>query len=156
MSVFKWRKQGLSVLLAAAMTMGFDFAQAEATTETETHEAHHGNDWPGVYYGFLPCADCVGIKTTLALNKNNSYILITQYAGKSDREFVEKGKFTSGDKADILILTSRDGSNSRQYFAAKDMLIQLDDTGNRISGKLADRYILHRTDVTEKAQSHAH
>ena len=112
-------------------------------------------DWPGVYHGFLPCDDCKGVKATLALNKNNSYILITQYVGKSEREFVEKGKFTWDNNSNTIVLTPRDSSTTRQYFVGENMLTQLDNNGNRISGKLADRYILRRTDIKESAPSHS-
>lgn len=121
------------------------FAEAAETI----HHTQNSLDWPGIYRGFLPCDDCKGIKTSLALNKNGSYILMTQYIGKSEREFVEKGKFAAGDESNTLVLTPRNSPASRQYFVGDNMLIQLDDKGNRISGKLADRYILRRTDVVK-------
>lgn len=151
------RKQWLTLVFTVAVSMGFNAAQAETTADKDPHAAHHNsNDWPGVYYGFTPCSDCVGVKTTLALNKNNSYILITQYAGKSDREFVEKGKFTWSENNDRVILTPRKGTTSQQYLIGENALIQLDGAGNRITGKLAERYILQRTDVTEQSKSHGH
>jgi len=127
----------------------------DANGKGEQHE-HGAQDWPGIYFGSLPCADCVAIKTSLALNKNNSYVLITQYLGKSEREFVEKGKYTAGDKANTLVLTPRNSTNSQQYLVEDNVLIQLDSHGNRVTGKQADRYILRRTDVTQAAPAHAH
>lgn len=150
-------KQILAFFLFIAIFSGSNAIFAE-TAETKDADAHHGQnslDWPGVYRGFLPCDDCKGVKATLALNKNNSYILITKYVGKSEREFVEKGKFTSDNKNNTVILTPRDSSTTRQYFVGENMLIQLDNNGNRISGKLADRYILRRTEITESAPSHS-
>lgn len=132
------------------------FAETAEAKDKDAHHEHNSLDWPGIYFGSLPCADCVGIKTTLALNKNNSYLLITQYLGKSEREFVEKGKFTWGDKENTIILTPRNGATAQQYFVGENMLIQLDSNGNRIAGKLANRYILHRTDITESAPKHGH
>ena len=128
------------------------FAESAPAAESSDHDAHHAKktkDWPGIYMGFLPCADCVGVKTTLALNKNNSYILITVNTGKSDREFVEKGKFAAGDKADILILTPKNSDKTRQYQVGKDTLTQLDEHGNRMTGKQAERFVLHRKDPSE-------
>jgi len=133
-------------------------AAAEAI-DTNTHEAHHAQavqDWPGIYNGFLPCDDCIGIKTSLALNKNGSYVLITQNVGKSPRDFVEKGKFAPSDKEDVMILTSRDGSKTHRYEVGEDMLTVLDDQGKRYTGKLAERYILRRTDVTGSAEPSSH
>jgi uncharacterized lipoprotein NlpE involved in copper resistance len=148
-------KHILAFFLFIAIFSNHSLAFAETAETANTHHAQNSVDWPGVYYGFLPCDDCKGIKSTLALNKNNSYILITQYVGKSEREIVEKGKFTSGDKNDTLVLTSRDGSTTRQYFVGENMLIQLDNNGNRISGKLAERYILRRSDMKESTAPHS-
>lgn len=131
------------------------FAESTEAKDEDTHHAHDSLDWPGIYNGFLPCADCAGVKTTLALNKNNSYVLITQYVGKSPRDFVEKGKFAWSEKNNTIILTPRKSTTTHQYFVGEDMLIQLDSNGNRITGKLADHYILHRNDVTSEPQSHA-
>jgi uncharacterized lipoprotein NlpE involved in copper resistance len=131
------------------------FAETSETSNKDAHHAQNSLDWPGIYLGFVPCDDCKGIKTTLALNNNNSYLLITQYVGKSEREFVEKGKFTSDDKDNTVVLTSKDNSVTRNYLVAENQLIQLDNMGNRISGNLADRYILRRKDIKESTQPHS-
>lgn len=148
-------KHILAFFLFGAIFSNHSLVFAETAETANIHHAQNSVDWPGVYYGFLPCDDCKGIKSTLALNKNNSYLLITQNVGQSKRDVVEKGKFTSGDKNDTLVLTSRDGSTIRQYFVGENMLIQLDNNGNRISGKLADRYILRRSDMKESAAPHS-
>lgn len=150
-------KQILAFSLFIAIFSGSNsvFAETADTKDGDAHHVQNSLDWPGIYRGFLPCDDCKGVKTTLALNKNNSYILLTQYVGKSEREFVEKGKFTSDNKNNTVMLTPRDSSTTRHYFVGENMLTQLDDNGNRISGKLADRYILRRSDVTESPQSHS-
>jgi copper homeostasis protein (lipoprotein) len=131
-------------------------AQSEAQKGADAHHAEHKMEWPGVYNGLIPCADCVGIKTSLALNKNNTYFLMTQNLGKSLREFTEKGKFTWSEDGATIILTSRDGSTTRQYFVGENMLTQLDSAGNRHTGKDADKYTLHRNDLTAKEPKHLH
>lgn len=146
-------RQVLALIFCSAIFSGYNPVFAE-TAETK-HHAQHSGEWPGVYNGFTPCADCNGVKTSLALNTNNTYILITQYIGKSLREFTEKGKFATNENNKI-VLTSRDGSTTRQYLVGENMLIQLDSNGNRIAGKNADGYILRRNDVTAKAPKHLH
>jgi uncharacterized lipoprotein NlpE involved in copper resistance len=151
-------KQSMTFFILIATFSSCSTVFAETTpdkTDTNTHHASNTLDWPGIYNGFMPCDDCKGVKTTLALNKNSSYILITQYVGKSEREFVEKGKFTWGNKIDTIVLTPRNSSTTQEYFVGENILIQLDNNGNRISGKLADRYILRRTDVTKSPPSHS-
>ena len=151
-------KQMPMALLYIAIFAGYSsvFAETTESKDTAAHHAHARLDWPGVYNGFLPCADCIGVKTSLALNANNTYILITQNVGKSPREFVEKGKFTWGDNNDKIILTPRDSSTPRQYLVGDDKLIELDGNGKRISGKQADSYILRRTDVAAQPPKHQH
>lgn len=151
-------KQRLAFIFFIAMFLGYSpvFAETAETIDQSAHHAQNSLDWPGIYYGFLPCDNCKGVKATLALNKNNSYILITQHVGKSEREFVEKGKFTWGDKNNTIVLTPRKSSTTQQYFVGENMLIQLDSNGDRISGELANRYILRRNDVTTGGSPSSH
>lgn len=114
-------------------TQSVVFAQAPS----DAHDAHHEQqtlDWPGIYNGFTPCDDCKGVKTTLALNANNSYILITQYVGKSPRDITEKGKFVFSNQ-NTIILTPRDSEMTRHYFVDENKLVELDKNGVHYSGK---------------------
>lgn len=123
--------------------------------EGDVHSQH--KSWSGLYLGFVPCPDCKGVKTTLALNPNGSYQLLTQYVGKSEREIVEKGKFAIDSETKILSLTPKKGDIKREYFMdSNDALIQLDDEGHRITGDGADRYVLRKTDVTQPSSSGSH
>jgi len=152
MQTFKQHfKQSLAVLLFSAVFSGF----VGAAETDDTHHAQNTQEWPGVYNGFLPCDDCKGIKTTLALNNNGTYILMTQFVGKSPRDFVEKGKFAWNADSNTLVLTSRDGSTKHEYGVDENNLVKLDDNGNRVSGKLAERYILRRNVMPEAQQQHA-
>lgn len=138
-------------------TQSVVFAQAPS----DAHDAHHEQqtlDWPGIYNGFTPCDDCKGVKTTLALNANNSYILITQYVGKSPRDITEKGKFVFSNQ-NTIILTPRDSEMTRHYFVDENKLVELDKNGVHYSGKDADRYVLRRNDVVKPpadGQGHGH
>lgn len=130
------------------------FAEPNAENKHEGHEGHHAPsapDWLGTYQGFLPCADCAGMKTTVALNKNNTYMIIYQYSGKSEREYVEKGSFAWTNKDKVIELTPKKGGagETRLYYVGDNSLIQLDASGNRITGKLAEKYVLRRYDVTQ-------
>jgi uncharacterized lipoprotein NlpE involved in copper resistance len=147
-------KQSLTLFFFIVSFSGYNIAFAE-TTESDTHHAEN-RLWSGVYQGFVPCDDCKGIKTSLALNKNNSYILISQYVGKSPREIVEKGKFTLDDESNTVVLTPRNSSETRHYFIGDNTLIQLDSKGNRITGELAERYVLRKAEMTENQPSSSH
>ncbi len=105
-------------------------------------------DWPGNYQGILPCADCEGIKTQIVLHKDLSYILETQYLGKDDKVFQTKGTFKWNDAGSKITL-----DNSEQmYQVCENRIFQLDKDGNRITGEIANKYILQmeKTELTGK------
>lgn len=149
-------KQVLTLALFLAATASYNPALAETgKADADAHHGHKSLDWPGIYNGLLPCADCYGVKTSLALNKNNTYVLIYQYTGKSPRDHVEKGTFTWGEKENTIILTPRKGDAVRQYLIGDNTLTQLDGNGNLVKGEQAGRYILHRKDVTSEPPAHS-
>ena len=116
MSIFKRPLVAMLVIIACS-SVSTAFAETTDATPSE-HESHHTEsqrDWSGLYQGFLPCVDCKGIKTMLALNPNNSYILITQHVGKSDREITEKGKFAWDEATNTIILTPRNSTETHSY-----------------------------------------
>lgn len=155
MSVFNQRSRlkALPLLFFAAIFWACNPAYAETG---DTHHPQHSQEWPGVYNGLLPCADCKGVKTSLALNTNHTYIMITEFMGKSPREFTEKGKFIWSEDSNKIVLTSRDNSTIRQYQVGENSLIQLDGNGNRYTGSNAGNYILRRNDPSSIEPKHAH
>ena len=153
-TIQKQLKLLLTVAVFVANSIAYDNAAAESATQQDPAAADHsshGSEWPGVYYGFLPCEDCNGVKTSLALNANNTYLMMTQNVGKSLREFTEKGKFIWLND-NTIELTPRNSKVSRQYHVGDNRLVQIDpDTGRQ-----SETLILNRTDVTSKPPKHVH
>jgi copper homeostasis protein (lipoprotein) len=150
-------KQILTLFFCLTLFSGCNLVVAE-TAGTQDKDAHHAQediDWPGIYLGFTPCGDCAGVKTTLALNKNHNYVLMTQFIGKSDREFVEKGKYTWDNSSKIITLTPRKNATIHQYVVSENKLTQLDTDGKPFTGEQAKRYVLHRKDVANAPQEHS-
>ncbi len=113
-------------------------------------------EFHGVFYGFLPCADCNGIKATLSLKQNNNYLLVTQPARESSREFYEKGKYSWNDDNKTVVLTSGKDSSKRQYQIENEgTLVQLNSEGARMTGD-SDRYTLRRSDTVKSREVHIH
>ena len=135
------------VIFASSLIFGTAFAESDKPSIAEAHQAPASLDWPGVYRGFVPCDDCKGIKTELALNKNNTYLLLSVYVGKSEREYVDKGTFTFEVQNNSVVLTSRKDGKVRRYEVGENKLTQLDDQGYAYNGKIAARYILQKTEV---------
>lgn len=101
-------------------------------------------DWPGIYQGILPCADCEGIKTQLVLNEDLTYSQKTSYLGKEDNIFETKGAFTWDKSGSKITL---DNSEKQIYQIGENKLFHLDKNGNHITGDLASNYIIEKDNI---------
>lgn len=109
----------------------------------DSHNAQNSLDWSGTYKGITPCADCEGIETEVTLNNDMTFIVKTKYKGKSDKVFEEKGSFkwdSTGSKIFLEGLKNRPD----QFFVGENTLTQLDLEGKKITGALAENYILKK------------
>jgi heat shock protein HslJ len=113
------------------------------------HNARNSLDWAGAYRGVLPCADCKGIETVVVLTKEETYSTRSKYLGKSDEVFSTQGRFEWNQAANTVTLS---GPQPAQYFVVENQLIRLALDGSRITGPLAEKYVLTKlTDgITEK------
>jgi uncharacterized lipoprotein NlpE involved in copper resistance len=122
-------------------------AEAAPAGIPDGHNSRISLDWDGTYTGVVPCADCEGIRTSLTLFESGSYTLSQEYLGKGDQPFSENGAF-EWDEAGAVITLAPGSDSPRYYQVGENVLIQLDQEGKRITGKLSDRYRLakNRTD----------
>lgn len=117
---------------------------AEQDTYVDTdHNAQNALDWNGTYQGTLPCADCEGIEVTLTLNTDGTYALTEKYLGKENGEFSSNGNFNWNAAGNTISVPSDDGAFAK-YFVAENQLFRLDQQGQRITGDLAEKYILSK------------
>ena len=93
----------------------------------------------GVYKGTLPAASSPGIKTTLTLQADQTFSLISEFLEEKDGVFKERGKYTI--EADVLTATSEEGTVS-YYKIEPDRLRMLDQEKHAITGELAETYVL--------------
>jgi len=112
-----------------------------SSTVSDEHNSQNSLDYLGMYKGVLPCADCNGISTNIILNKDLSYEIITVYLGKREKIHREKGTFTWNKEGNTIILNEIKNAPN-QYFVGENTLIQLDMEGKRITGELANNYVL--------------
>ena len=109
----------------------------------DMHNAANSLDLAGEYEGTLPCADCEGIKTTLNLNKDESFTLKEEYLGKkSPSVFNSKGKWVVHENTITLQFDKELQDRRVQYKAGENKLWLLDQEGKEITGTLADKYIM--------------
>lgn len=137
-------------------------ARASSHQPKTDHTAHvnhadKSQQFHGVFYGYVPCDDCPGIKMTLSLKQNNNYLLVTQPARESSREFYEKGKYTWNDDSHTVVLTPRKESIIRHYLIEDEgTLVQVNSDGTRMVSKDPGRYILRRSDSVKSREIHFH
>jgi uncharacterized lipoprotein NlpE involved in copper resistance len=134
-------------------------ASHQPKTEHAAHEAHldKSQEFHGVFYGYVPCNDCPGIKTTLSLKQHNNYLLVTQPARESSREFYEKGKYSWNEEKHTVTLTPRKAGETRHYLIEdEETLVQLNVDGTRMVSEQSDRYVLRRSDTVKSREVHFH
>jgi copper homeostasis protein (lipoprotein) len=102
------------------------------------HSSVNALDWNGVYKGTLPCADCEGIETHVTLTPDNTYTLKRIYLRKENDIRESSGTFTWNSDGNRIMF---DGNNG-WYQVTENRLIHLDKSGNRVTGPLAEKYIL--------------
>lgn len=136
-------KKAVFVLILAFLLVNFTSCQNQMSSNN-THNAQNSLDYDGIYRGTLPCASCEGIKTTVYLNRDSTYKIITSYLGKEQNSQEETGKFTWDKTGTIIKLKDNNSSAVTQYFVGENTLTQLDKSGNKITGTLAPNYILSK------------
>jgi uncharacterized lipoprotein NlpE involved in copper resistance len=111
-----------------------DTVGAEGTASTSI-------DYAGSYKGIVPCADCEGIETLVELKADKTYKITLKYLGKGDEKpATAAGKWSW--KTGNIIQLEGENFGPDQYFVSEGRIIQLDLSGERITGALADRYVL--------------
>ncbi|MDO5663764.1 MAG: copper resistance protein NlpE [Bacteroidia bacterium] len=114
--------------------------QDSSTVASDMHTSEMVLDYKGVYEGTLPCADCEGIKTTLTVNEDNTFVLISEYLGKKGETFEDKGTYFIED-GEVLVIQDEEGD--QKYFKLMEgSLAQLDADKKMIEGEMAPLYVL--------------
>jgi len=139
-----------AVQRAREMTQkGMDHVQHQAPTDPS-------QIFRGVYYGYLPCGHCAGIKMTLSLKNKNNYLLVTQYAQESIKEYYDKGKYVWDEESRILTLTSRKGSVISKYNILDEGTLLPYDSDGKPRKFNQDEYFLLRADKSKSREVHIH
>jgi uncharacterized lipoprotein NlpE involved in copper resistance len=114
-----------------------------AASADMAHNSHNSLDYQGSYKGVLPCADCSGMETEIQLSSGDTFVRKTKYLGKNEPNTLEEtGTFTWNEAGSIITLGGVQGAS--QYMVGENTLTQLDLQGNKITGQLADKYVLRK------------
>ena len=168
-------KKNLPLVLLCVLTITFnpamarsdkdmmgDVQKARALSQQKGDHSKHmkpvdeSQKFRGIYYGYLPCKHCAGIKMTLSLKNKRNYLLVTQYAQASNREYFEKGKYTWDNKTRTVTLVSKKDSKVQKYTIKDEgTLIQFDSDGKPMKVN-QDKYSLRRADTVKTRAVHIH
>jgi len=109
------------------------------------HNSANSLDWAGIYEGLLPCADCPGMEVRITLNRDMTYIVQTRYRGRGDKTYTDTGNFTWNDAGNTVRLHGIQDAPSQW----ENTLTQFDMDGNRITGILAEHFLLRKVSGVE-------
>jgi len=101
-------------------------------------------DWGGTYKGIIPCASCPGIEVILKINYDNDYTMSWEYLERDVEKVKSSGKFKWDATGSKITLTS--GANEEQFFIGEGRAWMLNRDGERVTGELADHYILEKVE----------
>jgi copper homeostasis protein (lipoprotein) len=117
--------------------------EVDSVAFLKEHNARNSLDYAGTYQGVLPCADCEGIAIELKISYDGEFHKTMQYRGKDADIFEFTGEYKWNEAGNTIILEGLELPN--QYFVTEERLIHLDSDGQRITGHLADHYVLTKT-----------
>lgn len=107
------------------------------------HNSRNSLDWDGIYSGILPCADCIGIKTDIELNRNGTYRLARKYLGQRDTLFTESGTFQWDEEGSTITLSKdSDSQDQEHYKVGENQLINLGSNSRPVQSEPGEMAIL--------------
>jgi len=141
---------GFLLLMLLPLFVTFCNSDRESTSETvkesapdPIHNSMNSLDWAGIYKGTLPCASCSSIKMEIVLKRDGTYQQTNVYQNDEESDAViSSGTFSWNESGSTITLNNAKKPN--QFFVGENYLTKLDIDGNRVTGELADRYILEK------------
>ncbi|MHC6204376.1 copper resistance protein NlpE [Breznakiellaceae bacterium SP9] len=139
----------LGLVACGSTGEAIDAAPNPADTAIDAaHNSRNSVNWAGVYRGVIPAADGPGINVEITLGNDETYSISYQYIDRSDEVFTGSGTFKWDDAGSTIALDFEDKDApapfAPYYQVGENILIQLDMSGEKITGDLADNYVLKK------------
>lgn len=121
-------------------------------------DASDPNGFRGVFYGYLPCnaKDCDGLKMTLSLKPKNNYLLVTQNAMASTREYYEKGKYDWNEKSHTVTLKPNNDLPVKVLSMVDETALVVLGSDGKTMPSDVDANTLRRSDKSKTRDVHIH
>ena len=84
-------------------------------SQIDAHNSRNSLDWEGSYSGVLPCEDCVGIETSLQINRDHTYTVTQRFVDSADTasdELRSEGSFMWNEDGSSITLENVQGDVS--------------------------------------------
>jgi uncharacterized lipoprotein NlpE involved in copper resistance len=135
------------IIAVAALLMSCNNNKAkDATTQTNQTTIQNAPtllDYMGIYEGQLPTASGSGMKVAITLS-DGTYQKSVEYIGQSMQPQISSGEYSWDPTSSVITLLNEDQDSPNKYFVAENKLYQLDLSGNRITGDMAEDYVLKK------------
>jgi uncharacterized lipoprotein NlpE involved in copper resistance len=135
-------KKTFLVFVAVLSFFGLGACGSTGKAIDAAHNSRNSVNWAGVYRGVIPAADGPGINVGITLGNDGTYSIGYQYIDRGEEVFTKNGTFQWNDAGSAIILDVKD--MSPHYQVGENILIQLDMNGKKITGALADNYVLKK------------
>lgn len=136
----------LAILVAIAACNGGGGQQSNADSTRSSPADNPGADISspaskaaGSYQGTLPCADCPGIDYQLSLFEDQRFQELMVYRDRNEgKALIDTGMWKLENDSIIVLV----GQQPQRFLFEDGRLYHLNREGNRVTGALADNYIL--------------
>ncbi len=108
----------------------------------DMHTAKIALDYVGVYKGVLPAESGMEAEVTIELKDDGTYFYSVNYPGRENGSVETRGDYVWDDSGMVIELKSVDGTGL--YFVAENLLVKLDENGDRVFSELSDNYVLEK------------
>jgi uncharacterized lipoprotein NlpE involved in copper resistance len=132
------RKNTFFIIAAVLLIAGITACES---SPPPVNNAKDKVDWAGQYTGIIPAADSPGINVQITLRADNTFTIVYNYVDRHGLASAS-GTFSWDDGGNVINLKVADFPP--YYRVGRDQLTQLDLQGKKITGKLADHYILRK------------
>lgn len=135
----------VATILTFALLVGCASDEASVELQSAMPDAHNSKnalDWDGSYSGVIPCASCPGIETRITLHADGTYDRSVLYIDESPVPNTDSGAFVWNAAGSKVTIGADEGS--QQYQVGENLLFHLNRSGERITGDLANLYVLEK------------
>lgn len=131
------------ILLALVLFISFRLTTACNQFDQPEQESESIEELPVTYSGIIPCADCPGVEIGIHLEDNFQFHEIQWYVDRGPNPFTATGRWVLQE--DTLTLYDEENNTLKSFLYSDEQLTMLDTEGNKITGELADNYVLSKS-----------